>query len=164
MRTRYTSRDVGNSLFFSFLSFSFSVLSFPYSLFPLRADVTKSAVANALRSGLPLENREDELLPRGESIPRSLWWSKGDCRNQQRRGGAQKATIAGRDAVEGEGWLALGYRRWWYRRREVGSYTSVAKRAKGVICTRRGCTGERNRRGGTRRAALIDADSQVATR
>jgi hypothetical protein len=53
----------------------------------VRADITKSAAANAFRSGLALENREEELLPRGESIPRSLWRSKGDCRNGGEEGG-----------------------------------------------------------------------------
>lgn len=112
-----------------------SSFSFFFSLSPLllRANVTKSAAANALRSGLPLENREEELLPRGESIPRCLWWSKGDCRNERRRDatkreGGWRWDIAGsnsRNVGEGKGeWM---------------SYASEAKRAKGLICTRRGC-------------------------
>lgn len=94
----------------SFYCFSLFILSFSFFLSPLllRANVTKSAVANALRSGLPLENREEELLPRGESIPRSLWWSKGDCRNERRRASGE----SGREGCHEErGWMALGYSR-----------------------------------------------------
>lgn len=88
----------------SLYCFSFFILSFSLCLSPLllRANVTKSAVANALCSGLPLENREEELLPRGESIPRSLWWSKGDCRRRaerrKRQGGMPR-----RERVDGAG-------------------------------------------------------------
>jgi len=84
------------------LSFSrFFLFLLALSPFLLRADVTKSAAANALRSGLSLENREEELLPRGESIPQSLWWTKGDCRNER---GEDERRKQGRDTVEGEGW------------------------------------------------------------
>lgn len=90
-------------------SFFFSFFFFFPSPFLLQANVTKSAAANALRSGLPLENREEELLPRGESIPSSLWWSKGDCRNERRR------RVSGESDREGcheeRGWMALGYSR-----------------------------------------------------
>lgn len=137
-QTRYTSQDVGK--LFILFSFSFSpslaLFSFllPFSTFPLRADVTKSAVANALRSGLPLENREEELLPRGESIPRSLWWSKGACRNERRRGGAEKA---------GEGCHGEGGWHWEIGGgvRDVRWGATLQKRAKGVVCTARGALG-----------------------
>lgn len=97
---RYSS---SKGLFIVFLSF---FLPFPLFLSPLllQANVTKSAAANALRSGLPLENREEELLPRGESIPRCLWWSKGDCRNERRMASGEN----GREGCHEErGWMAL---------------------------------------------------------
>jgi len=96
-------RSSSKGLFIVSLSF---FISFSLFLPPLllQANVTKSAAANALRSGLPLENREEELLPRGESIPRCLWWSKGDCRNERRMASGEN----GREGYHEErGWMAL---------------------------------------------------------
>lgn len=97
----------------------FLFISLPPSHFPslyfslFRADIVKSAVAYALRSGLPLENREEELLPRGESIPRSLWWSKGDCRKGMKEVVAVRRVVDGWHRKSGWHWD----RRWLFRQR-----------------------------------------------
>jgi len=83
--TRRPFISLSLSLSLPFLSLFSFLSSFPsrFPFFPLRssfhprADVSKFAAADALYSRLLLENREEELLLRGESIPRSLWWSKG---------------------------------------------------------------------------------------
>lgn len=131
----------GSLLFLSLSLFSFSAfLSVFFSLDLLlssshpRADVTKFAAADALYSGLLLENREEELLLlRGESIPRSLWWSKGRTAGTKGRMGKwRKRWWLGMGC---EGWMAngtLGYCRW-FLRRGWGVDASETKRAKGVL-------------------------------